>query len=461
MSNETVINKILNHVLKEIKPSDKEYKDTILKINLIISSLKEIVPKDVEIKVTGSVSRGTNLKGNSDIDIFLLFKIGTTKDYLEKMGLKYGKALVKNKSDSYSIKYAEHPYVRVFLKSLNIKADIVPALKIENAEQLATAVDRTPLHTIFINEKLNEKQKDQVRLLKYFLKNHSLYGAETKTSGFSGYLCEVLIYHFGTFLNVLRWSSNLSNNVVILLNNKEDDKATLSENELIKKFNSEFIVVDPIDKNRNVAAVLSKESISRFIVVSRKFLEAPSLDYFYGLKYSNAKLKNYLKTFIEKSGLDIFSLTVNLPDKSEEILWPQLKKSSTIIEEHLKKNEFDIYLSLQFISDKKGVIVLLAPKQEKRTRMFKGPDVINKKGTEQFMSSHSKTLGFTFLDSRIYSLDYVYYKNISEALSSIKKNRQLYFHKDINLSNIKISKNKFSSKITDEIAYELMKKFYI
>jgi tRNA nucleotidyltransferase (CCA-adding enzyme) len=461
MSNETVINKILNHVLKEIKPSDKEYKDTILKINLIISSLKEIVPKDVEIKVTGSVSRGTNLKGNSDIDIFLLFKTGTTKDYLEKMGLKYGKALVKNKSDSYSIKYAEHPYVRVFLKSLNIKADIVPALKIENAEQLATAVDRTPLHTIFINEKLNEKQKDQVRLLKYFLKNHSLYGAETKTSGFSGYLCEVLIYHFGTFLNVLRWSSNLSNNVVILLNNKEDDKATLSENELIKKFNSEFIVVDPIDKNRNVAAVLSKESISRFIVVSRKFLEAPSLDYFYGLKYSNAKLKNYLKTFIEKSGLDIFSLTVNLPDKSEEILWPQLKKSSTIIEEHLKKNEFDIYLSLQFISDKKGVIVLLAPKQEKRTRMFKGPGVINKKGTEQFMSSHSKTLGFTFLDSRIYSLDYVYYKNISEALSSIKKNRQLYFHKDINLSNIKISKNKFSSKITNEIAYELMKKFYI
>ncbi len=457
MSNKTVIDGILKHVLKEIKPSNKEYKDTIVKINLIISSLKEIVPKDVEITVTGSVSRGTNLKGNSDIDIFLLFKTGTTKDYLERVGLKYGKALVKNKSDSYEIKYAEHPYVRVFLKSLNIKADIVPALKIQSAEQLATAVDRTPLHTTFINEKLKEKQKDEVRLLKYFLKNHFLYGAETKTSGFSGYLCEVLIYNFGTFLNVLKWGSALSDKIIISPGNNE----TLNHNELIKKFNSEFIIVDPIDKERNVAAVLSKESISRFILISRKFLESPSLDYFYGMKYSDTKLKSYLKTFIQKSELDLFYLITKVPDKSEEIIWPQLKKSSTIIEEYLKKNEFEVYTSLQFITNGNGVIAILAPKQEKKSRLFKGPETNNKKGTEQFMQSHSKSLGFTFIDSRIYSLDYVYYKNILEALNAIKKNKQLSLHKDIDLSNAKISKNNFSSKIDNELAYELMKKFYI
>ena len=103
----------------------------------------------------------------------------------------------------------------------------------------------------------------------------------------------------------------------------------------------------------------------------------------------------------------------------------------------------------------------MAPKQEKKSRLFKGPETNNKKGTEQFMQSHSKSLGFTFIDSRIYSLDYVYYKNILEALNAIKKNKQLSLHKDIDLSNAKISKNNFSSKIDNELAYELMKKFYI
>lgn len=457
MPNKNVINNIIKHVLKDIKPSSKEYKDTILKINLITSSLKEIVPKDVEITVTGSVSRGTNLKGNSDIDIFLLFKTGTTKDYLEKVGLEYGKSLIKDKSDSYEIKYAEHPYVRVFLNSLNIKADIVPALKIQNAEQLATAVDRTPLHTKFINDKLTEKEKDEVRVLKYFLKNHSLYGAETKTSGFSGYLCEILIYHFGSFLNVLKWGVELELPSIIIPGSNQ----TIDKKELIEKFNSDFIVIDPIDNERNVAAVISKESISRFIVVSRKFLSSPSLDYFYGFKYSDTKLKTYLKNFIQKSGLEIFYIAFDVPDKSEEILWPQLKKSSTIIEEYLKKNEFEVYLSLQFISKNTGIIAILAPKQEKKSRMFKGPDVSNKKGTDEFIKSHSNVIGFTFLDSRIYALDSAYYTNILAALNAIKKNKQLSLHKDINLSHAKISKNILSSKINTQLSYELLKKFYI
>ncbi|MEM0201170.1 MAG: CCA tRNA nucleotidyltransferase [Candidatus Micrarchaeaceae archaeon] len=457
MTNKKYINNILKKVLSEIKPTTQEHKETIAKINLLTSSLKKIVPKDIEITVTGSVSRGTNLKGNSDIDIFLLFKTGTTKEQLEKLGLRYGKSLINKKSDYYEVKYAEHPYVRVFLNSLDIKADIVPALKIQNAENLATSVDRTPLHTIFINEKLTEKQKDEVRLLKYFLKNHSIYGAETKTSGFSGYLCEILVYNFGTFLNVLKWGAEISMPVVIITGKNND----LSTKELINKFNSDFIIIDPIDKERNVAAVLSKESISRFILISRAFLEKPSLDYFYGLKYSDNDLNTYIKNFIKKTDLELYILIFKVPEKSEEIIWPQIKKSSTIIEQYLKKNEFDIYFSLQFISKNNGIILFAAPKQEKQSRVFKGPESTNRKAAKEFMLSHKTAAGFIFSDLRINAIDKVNYKNILDILNAIRENKQLFLHKDIDLSKATILKNKIPNKFSKDISYELIKKFYI
>ncbi len=455
--NQDKINKIFKKVLKEIKPSDAENKETIKKINNITNELKNIVSNDVEILVTGSVSRGTNLKGNSDIDIFLLFKVGTTKSELTKLGLSYGKALVKKKTDTYEIKYAEHPYTRVYLDSLGIKADIVPALKIQNAENLATAVDRTPLHTTFINEKLTSKQKDDVRLLKYFLKAQNIYGAESKTSGFSGYLCEILIYHFSSIKNLFEWSSSLELPVALIPKSKSE----LSNKELFSKFNSDFIVLDPVDENRNVAAALSKESLSKFILASRKFIGNPSEKQFYGIKFSDSYAKSYLKNFLITSGLETYAITFNLPDKSEEILWPQIKKASSIITDYLKRNELDVYFSLQWIVKNKGIIILIAPKQDKKTRIFKGPEVFNKKAISEFMKSHSKGLGFMFSETRMLSLDTSQLNTIEKALNQIKKNKQLYSHKDINLLKARIEKNTIPEEFSDTLCYEFMKRLSV
>ena len=42
-----------------------------------------------------------------------------------------------------------------------------------------------------------------------------------------------------------------------------------------------MIVIDPTDKNRNVAAIVSKESIRRLSLVARAFIKAPTEKYFF------------------------------------------------------------------------------------------------------------------------------------------------------------------------------------
>ena len=55
------------------------------------------------------------------------------------------------------------------------------------------AADKSPFHTEYVTNKLDEEKRDQVRLLKKFLKSLGIYGAEIAKNGFSGYVTEVLI----------------------------------------------------------------------------------------------------------------------------------------------------------------------------------------------------------------------------------------------------------------------------
>ena len=366
-ANKEKANGIFEKVLESIKPTEQETEATTANVNMLMHRLKKVVGKGVELRVAGSIARGTNLRGSADIDIFMLFKSGIPRKRLESLGLKYGKAIVqKERGERCETKYAEHPYVRVYLPS-GLNADIVPAFKIENAEELATAVDRTPLHTEFINTHLSQKQRDAVRLLKYFLKAHNIYGAESRIGGFSGYLCELLIYHYGSMIGVLEAFSSMKLPVTLDPLNKEEQR----EHE--KRFGSEFVVIDPVDRNRNVAAAVSIDALARLSIASRLFLSKPDIKAFYGQKVSHDGAAKLLKKFMRESRLDLFLIALSLKEKSADVTWPQLRKISSIIEEMVKRYGFEIYLSAKWVSESTGLILLLAPKRSLGYRLFKGP----------------------------------------------------------------------------------------
>ncbi|MGI0141717.1 MAG: CCA tRNA nucleotidyltransferase [Candidatus Micrarchaeales archaeon] len=451
--------KIYELVLKGIKPSKLEIDTTIANANKTMSRLKKIIPKDVTLVVAGSIARSTNLKGDHDIDIFMLFPKKVAEKKMEKMGLEYAKRIIdKKKGERFEIKYAQHPYARLHLDDINMKIDVVPAYKIDNIEELATAVDRTPLHTKFINKHFGDKQRDDVRLLKYLLKAHNIYGAEVKTQGFSGYLCELLVYSYGSLDNLLQ---NVVKFRLPLYINPKDMNAK-PEKETFKIFNSEFVVIDPVDKDRNVAAGVSKESLARFVLVAQKFLEKPDVKLFYGTGFSHAQAKKNVEKLLKDSSLDLHLLVTKVPDKSEDIIWPQLRKTSEIIAAHAKKFGFGIYLSHVWVDKSRGFIAYLAPREVRLTRAFPGPSAFyGSKSVNAFMKSHKNAFAIMLDEDKLIALDSNKYSTLEHLMLDVAKGKLVGDRKDISLKAAKLFKNKVPAEYAETLYAELHSKISI
>ncbi|MCW6168632.1 MAG: CCA tRNA nucleotidyltransferase [Thermoplasmatales archaeon] len=254
-------------ILRRWKPDEAEKKKLHDISNDLIAKIKKILLRekiDAEPLVVGSVAKHTNVKGG-DIDIFIVFSRSYSEKDIGKLGLKIGHEVLVDGRE----KYAEHPYVSGTIDG--VKIDLVPCLRIEKNSKIISSVDRTPLHTQYVLENLAKNQADEVLLLKAFMKSVGVYGSEIKVSGFSGYICELLVIHLGTFENVIQMFATSRGRILI----PED-----VENE--KKFLSPVVIIDPIDVNRNASAAVSLENLSKMKIESRLFLQDQSMKFFSG-----------------------------------------------------------------------------------------------------------------------------------------------------------------------------------
>ena len=437
------IESILKTVLKDVKPSEKEMEQMTYYSNQLILRLLQVAPKDVEIISAGSVARGTQIRGTSDIDIFLLFPRKQSEEAMEKKGIELAKKIVaKRKNESFMIKYAEHPYVRLTFNDVGLNADIVPAFKIADASERITAVDRTQLHNKFINKALTVRQRDEVRLLKAFLKAHNIYGAGAEYDAFSGYLCELLIHHYGSFVDVIYQFATIKLPKAILPLNKGEHKLGSEElNKTVKRFNTDFIVIDPTDPDRNVAAVVSEESLARFSVAARLLLGKPTLDVFYGPRYSDIYSERKLTHIRDELHLSIYALVFKMPDIAPDILWQQLRRLKGKLEYSMKKEGFHVVLSLENIADTTGVISLLISDAYIGHFLAEGPSASMGKSVEKFLAAHPKALGIFFKEAKIMALEKAKYNTPNELINSMlsksaefpsylkKKNMRMFVNK--------------------------------
>ena len=297
----------LETLLMEQTPTEEEQKklkfiasDIIKKINFICKR-ENIEATPVEV---GSVSKNTNLK-SSDIDIFITFAKSYSVEYVEKKGLEIGHNVVKNATE----KYAEHPYVSGYVDG--IKVDIVPAFRISKGEKVVSSVDRTPLHTLYVNSMIEEKMIQDIRLLKVFLKSINVYGSEVSKSGFSGYICELIIITFGTFKNFIEYASRLNGKMII----PKDCK---------KEFNEPVIIIDPIDPARNAGAAVSEENLSKFKLAAKLYVANREDIIFHARSVVKTDRKTLMKVFVIKK-----------PDIIDDVVYPQAVR--------LKKKIWDIF----------------------------------------------------------------------------------------------------------------------
>lgn len=400
---------MFSKIKEELKPS-KETEEKIEEIKREI--IQKLEKKGYKAISTGSTARGTYLPEEPDIDIFFFFSIETSREELEKKGIEIGKEILKEHNPETH--YAEHPYVKARVKGIDI--DLVPCYEIkkyENKEdykideELLSAVDRTPLHNQYLQEKMKEEQKIEVKLLKKFLKNIGCYGANEKTRGFSGYTTELLILRYDTFRKTIESASEWKRNHKIDI-----------ERHGKKDFKDPLIIIDPIDPNRNAAAALSEEKLGRFIIKSRKLLKDPTVKNF------ESKVKINKEMIKEKK---ILLLEFPYPKKTiPEIGWSQLRKLEKQLTKKLNKNEFKVYRTTHWTDEKTKAQIILEVRNKKLPRYKKhiGPPFYNKKHSENFLNEErNKEI---YIDrNRICSSREREHKDIKKAINAILDSKEV------------------------------------
>lgn len=381
-SEENACCSLLKRVLSKVKPSEKEFSEEMQFASSLISRIKELEGNHVDAILAGSVARNTHLKGDRDIDIFVLFPKDFSRENFVKEGLRLAKTIFRG--HAWEEAYSEHPYIRGKIGDYDV--EIVPSYKVDSAAELKSAVDRTPFHNEYLQKKLSVVQRDEVRLFKQFLKGIDCYGAELKHNSVPGYVTELLVLHYGDFLSALKGISEWKRKAVIDLENHHSGKA------LPESLESHLTIIDPVDRERNVAAALSYNQYARMIAASRAFLEKPSEAFFFGKKEKAMNLACMKKIISEK---ELIALKLGYPKNAlADIVWGQGKRLCRKISAQLSAVGFGIQRS-ECWTDEHALIVLLFSLETFRLPRLAvkiGPEVFDKENGKRFLDAHKNAI---------------------------------------------------------------------
>lgn len=317
---------IEEEVLSRIKPTSEERERVGMTVSSLLAEVQNRARERVmglEVMLVGSVAKDTFV-GNPDIDIFVLFPTTVERKDLKRIGLAIGMEVLKDGK----ARYAEHPYIHGTWDGLEV--DLVPCYAINDASELRSAVDRTPLHTRFVNSRLKEGQHDQVRLLKQFMKGVGTYGAEARTQGFSGYLTELLVLRYGGMEQVLEAASSWRKGEVLTLGESGGS------------FDEPLVFYDPVDRDRNVASALSLNNLALFIHAAREYRARPSMKFFFPRPREPLPLSRTIEIMRER-GTDLLVVRLDRPGIIDDDLYPQVRRTLDGAVDLLMRGGFIVY----------------------------------------------------------------------------------------------------------------------
>ena len=355
---------ILNEVLKNIKPTIEEQ----LFLNKIVKNFLDKINKnlkDAKAILGGSGAKNTYLRNVTDIDIYVKFDYNKFKDKSDKISLILEKHL-KKIFKKIDLLHGSRDYFQI--KQDNLTFEIVPILDIKNSSQAQNITDVSQLHVNYV--KKFPKLVNEIRLAKQFCKANNCYGAESYIQGFSGYVLELLVIHYKSFLNLLKSAS------------KWKEKTLMGNKNYISKLNyskrvSPLILIDPTQKDRNASAALSKEKYNLFIYSCRNFLKKPS-ESFFKEKFLFPKAKNSIIIEI-------------IPEKGKkDVIGARLLKLFNCLQSQLKSNDIRI-LNRRWNFKENALFYIQYESPKTGYAVHYGPYLNQKEHIKAFKSKHKHT----------------------------------------------------------------------
>ncbi len=386
------IKKVLESIEKDITPT-QEQRNRLKEVEKMIS--ERLNEKKLKFIIGGSYARDTWLPEDADIDFFVLYDPELGPNEIGKKGLEDLKEVVKGLN--YWLNYAEHPYIEGAING--VKFNLVPCADVPPGKWL-TSMDRSRYHNEYLMKRLNDNLRKEIRILKKFLKSNGLYGAEIKIGGFSGYVSEVLIVKYGSFLELLKNVIQWSQGEIIALEPFDYDPQ--------KVFTTPIIILDPVDQKRNLALAIKNKLIAKLKILALEFLSYPKIDYF-----REKKIRPDLKP---TNNVIVFSFKAS--DLVEDIKWGMYYKAEDALRNGLKTAGYKIIRSA--ISENKGWVsfVFLLEFTKRSFEIRVGPSVYSLESSIAFLKSHR----FVWVenDMRMYSFEPSKFDDAKKVFEKIK-----------------------------------------
>jgi tRNA nucleotidyltransferase (CCA-adding enzyme) len=356
------------------------------------------LPISADVLQVGSTARGTWTSGDRDIDVFVRFPADLSREDLESYGLRVGWSVLPDGREEF----AEHPYVTGEWDGFAV--DVVPCYAVESASAIQSAVDRTPFHSEYVADHIDQDgDRDQdldlaseVRLAKGFLKGTGIYGSDLRTEGFSGYLTELLVLEYGSFRGLIEESAEWRPPVEL---DPEGHGA--------RSFDDPLVVIDPTDPERNVAAVCTQTNVSRLIHHARAFRNAPSVDRFVS-ENPDPLSPERMRIELTRRETTPIAVRFDAPDLVDDQLYPQLERSLGGVQDELDRRGFETLRSAAFADDTAVLFIECEVTERPAIERHEGPPVsVAEHATEfyeKYADSDTETYG-PFIDGDRYVVE--------------------------------------------------------
>lgn len=286
-------------------------KDELVIQKRVISQLVSALSKQAEtleydysfIEAQGSTGKKqTQLRGAADIDLFIGFR---PEDYPEILNRDpsevhhsldsfmnelierwFEPAVAKLSIEKMQKAFSQHPFLSLKIEGIDV--DILGCFDID-AETLArtgpiTAVDRTVHHSRYVEKHLDEKKRQNIRILKSFVRACHAYGDTCAVGrmGLTGVALELLVIDSPDLNSAIRSLESLDQRPYDPL------QRSLEDLRKVPSFRDDHLfIIDPTDPSRNIA--------SSFTLRAYRWVQ-----------YRIRRLRELLKENNEEAILDIF-----------------------------------------------------------------------------------------------------------------------------------------------------------
>lgn len=359
-------------VLDEIRPSEEERKNVKKIIDEIFRSIKI---KDAKLELGGSYAKDTFLKGSHDIDVFVKFPYEKYKSkdiskILDK-GIKLRHKKIHGSRDYFQLEKNGYSF------------EFIPVLDIKDSRQAKNITDVSPLHKKWVTKNL--KNYDDARLMKKFCRARNVYGAESYIKGFSGYVVEILIVYYKSFINAVKnisvWRLPVYIDAGSHYKNKEEAFRRINKS----KRENNLVIVDPVQKERNAAAAISREKIEMLVESCRNYLHNPSDEFFIERKIS-------IQDLIVESGRDILMIARirNLNGK-KDVVGSKVLKVYSYIEKKLGEYEFKVKKSGWEFNSESMLYYIVKDERLSNMTIHYGPPLEHEDHVSEFRKRYRNT----------------------------------------------------------------------